>query len=479
MLQELVRLFEFWSGEKLSSSQELTQAGSNRRYFRLRSESKAVVGCYGKNLQENHAFIALSQHFEKQKLSTPQVLASSECGQYYLQQDFGDTSLFHLIAAGRESGVFSEEEKRALRKTISVLPQLQFEGDKGLDYSACYPQAEWGKSSIMWDLSYFKYYFLRPTFEDFNEEKLERDFTKLREILLNDKNSCFMYRDFQSRNVMWHEGEPHFIDFQGGRKGVPAYDVASFLYQAKANFSDELREELLQVYLENAAKYTEINAAEFRKSLPIYALLRSLQTLGAYGYRGYFERKAHFLQSVPFALANLKKMLDKGVLIDLQLTYLNQLLYRLIDLKQEQAIASKAKLHVDVVSFSYRVGLPEDASGNGGGFVFDCRCIHNPGREEQYRFFTGLDAPVSEYLDGNAQMQEFLQHAYALADTAVERYLARGFSHLQVSFGCTGGQHRSVYSAQHMAEHLHQKFAELEVRITHREQGLKFQISNS
>jgi aminoglycoside/choline kinase family phosphotransferase len=477
MLQGLVKLFELWSGVPPVSSTELTQAGSNRRYFRLRSADKTVVGCYGKNLQENRAFIALSQHFAKLGLNVPHVLATSECGRYYLQQDFGDSSLFHLIAAGRESGVFSPAEKDMLRTTIAALPQLQFGGDRGLDYSLCYPQAELGASTVMWDLSYFKYYFLRPAFEDFNEEKLERDFAKLSEFLLSEKNSCFMHRDFQSRNVMWHEDKPCFIDFQGGRRGVPAYDVASFLYQAKANFPDALRDELLQAYLESAAKYTRIAAADFKRKLPLYALLRSLQTLGAYGYRGYFERKVHFLQSVPFALANLKKMLDRGVLNDLQLTCLSRILYRLIEQKHEPVPASHAKLRVDVGSFSYRVGLPEDRSGNGGGFVFDCRCIHNPGREEQFKFLTGLDAPVSQYLDGNAQMQEFLQHACALADTAVERYLARGFSHLQVSFGCTGGQHRSVYSAQHLAQHLHEKFAEVEVAVTHREQKIKQVLS--
>ncbi len=473
MLYGLVKLFEFWSGERLVNSVELTQAGSNRRYFRLNSAGKTVVGCYGQNLQENACFIALSQHFAKLGLNVPHVLATSECSQYYLQQDLGSTSLFDLIAAGRESGIFSEVEKMALRKTIAALPQLQYDGGKGLNYSVCYPQAEFGADTIMWDLNYFKYYFLKPSIEDFNEEKLERDFARLCIFLSAEKNSCFMFRDFQSRNVMWHNDSPFFIDFQGGRKGVPAYDVASFLYQAKANFSEELREELLQVYLDSAAKYATIDAADFRKKLPLYALLRNLQVLGAYGYRGYFERKAHFLQSVPFALANLKKMLDKGVLSDMQLPYLNNILYRLIEVKQEHAPASQAKLRIDVTSFSYRVGIPEDVSGNGGGFVFDCRFIHNPGREEQFKFLTGLDEAVSGYLDGNEQMQNFLQHAYALADGAVERYLARGFSHLMVNFGCTGGQHRSVYSAQHMAEHLHQKFPEAEVVITHREQKIK------
>ncbi len=455
------------------SSRELTQAGSNRRYFRLCSASRKVVGCYGKNIQENHAFINLSQHFAKHGINVPHVLATSECGSYYLQQDFGDTSLFDVIANGRATGLFSDAEKAALRATIAALPCVQYEGAQGLDFSVCYPQAEWGATSIMWDLSYFKYYFLKPAIEDFDEEKLERDFAAFCRYLSAEKNSCFMYRDFQSRNVMWHDENPYFIDFQGGRKGVPAYDVASFLYQAKANFPADLREELLQAYLAGAAKYVRVDEANFRKSMQGYTLLRTLQVLGAYGFRGYFERKVHFLQSVPFALANLKMLLDTAMPDDLELPYLKNMLYRLVDLKQEPALPSRAKLRVDVCSFSYRVGLPDDASGNGGGFIFDCRSIHNPGREEQFKFLTGLDAPVREYLNGNGQMQEFLRHAYALVDGAVERYLARGFSHLAVGFGCTGGQHRSVYSAQRLAEHVHQKFPEAEVVVTHREQKIK------
>jgi aminoglycoside/choline kinase family phosphotransferase len=469
MLHNLSDIFELWSGERLLSSQELTQAGSSRRYFRLASATKAAVGCYGSNIRENMAFINLAQRFAAAQLPVPRVLATSECGKYYLQQDLGDTSLFQLIAAGRETGRFSPDEKAALSAAIAALPAVQYEGAQGLDYSSCYPQAEFGRNTVSWDLNYFKYYFLKPCLEDFDEATLEADFERLTEYFAAEKNTCFMYRDFQSRNVMWHEGKPYFIDFQGGRKGVPHYDVASFLYQARANFPDSLRGELLRAYLDRAARYAKVDAADFEQKLPAYALLRTLQVLGAYGFRGYFERKAHFLQSIPFALENLRSLLER--LPDgLKIPYLAATLQRLIAQKRPAAPQQPDRLRVQVLSFSYRCGLPSDSSGNGGGFIFDCRSIDNPGRLEEFRLLTGLDLPVAQFLDGNRQMTEFLHHAFALVDAAVERYLERGFLHLAASFGCTGGQHRSVYAAQRMAEHLRQKYPAAEVAVQHREQ---------
>lgn len=469
MLHNLADIFELWSGEPLLSSKELTRAGSNRRYFRLASAAKVAVGCYGSNVRENMAFINLAQRFAAMQLPVPRVLATSECGKYYLQQDLGDTSLFELIAHGRETGRFSPDEKAALCAAIATLATIQYEGAKGLNFALCYPQAELGRNTITWDLSYFKYYFLKPSVEDFDEAKLEADFERLTEYFSAEKNTCFMYRDFQSRNVMWHEDKPYFIDFQGGRKGVPHYDVASFLYQARANFPDSLRKELLQAYLERAARYANADAADFEQKLPAYALLRTLQVLGAYGFRGYFERKAHFLQSIPFALENLRSLLER-MPDGLEISYLRDTLQGLIAQKRPAAPQQPDTLRVQVLSFSYRCGLPNDNSGSGGGFIFDCRSIINPGRQEEFRLLTGLDLPVAQLLDSNERMGDFMQHAFALVDATVERYLERGFCHLMACFGCTGGQHRSVYAAQRMAEHLRKKYPQVEVAVTHREQ---------
>lgn len=469
MLHNLVNIFELWSGERLVSSKELTQAGSNRRYFRLTSAGKAAVGCYGSNVRENTAFINLAQHFAAAQLPVPRVLATSTCGRYYLQDDLGDTSLFQLIAAGRETGRFSPDETAALSAAIATLADIQYEGAQGIDYTLCYPQAELGRSAIMWDLSYFKYCFLKPSVEDFDEVRLEADFERLTEYFASEKNTCFMYRDFQSRNVMWRNSRPYFIDFQGGRKGVPHYDVASFLYQARANFPDSLRRELLQAYLKRAARYARADAADFEQKLPAYALLRTLQVLGAYGFRGYFEQKAHFLQSIPFALDNLSRLTDR-LPERLKIPYLRETLHHLAGRRRPEAPKQPNTLRVQVVSFSYRCGLPGDASGNGGGFIFDCRSILNPGRQEEFQLLTGLDSPVAQFLDGNRQMTEFMQHTFALIDATVERYLERSFRHLSVSFGCTGGQHRSVYAAQRMTEHLRKKYPQVEVAVRHREQ---------
>jgi aminoglycoside/choline kinase family phosphotransferase len=469
MLHNLVDIFELWSGERPVSSKELTPAGSSRRYFRLASAGKAAVGCYGSNVRENMAFINLARHFAAAQLPVPRVLATSACGKYYLQEDLGDASLFQLIAAGRETGRFSPDEKAALCAAIATLAAIQYEGARGLDYALCYPQAELTPSAIIWDLSYFKYYFLKPNAEDFDEAMLEADFERMAEYFSAEKNTCFMYRDFQSRNVMWRNNKPYFIDFQGGRKGVPHYDVASFLYQARANFPDSLRRELLQAYLERAARYAEADAADFEQKLPAYALLRTLQVLGAYGFRGYFEQKAHFLQSIPFALENLSSLLLR--LPDgLKIPYLSDTLQRLTAQKRPDAPGQPDTLRVQVCSFSYRGGLPRDSTGNGGGFIFDCRSIPNPGRQEGFRLLTGLDLPVAQFLNANRQMAEFMQHAFGLVDATVERYLERSFHHLMVGFGCTGGQHRSVYAAQRMAEHLRKKFPQVEVAVRHREQ---------
>lgn len=472
MLKGITGLFESWSGEDILGIDGLTQAGSNRHYFRLRTEGRSVVACYGENEQENNAFVALADHFHKQHLNVPQVYTISKDRKYYLQQDLGDISLFKLIEEGRTTGKFSEMEKNLLHTTIAELPNIQYLGGQGLDYSVCYPQQQFNRYTILWDLNYFKYYFLKPVLGEFDEVKLEQDFDSFASYVCSEENSCFLYRDFQSRNVMWHDDKPYFIDFQGGRKGVPYYDVASFLYQAKANFSDDLRAELLDTYFQSASQYVKFSSKDFKQKLQLFALLRSLQTLGAYGYRGYFERKAHFLQSVTPAIANLSRMLDSTFPKGLNISYLLKLLGQLVEKQTAQTKVLSNTLRVRVSSFSYLKGIPEDYTGNGGGFVFDCRSILNPGQQDKYKLLTGLDREVIEFIEQNDQMKDFLNNAYDLVDNAVERYLHRGFKSLMVNFGCTGGQHRSVYAAQHIAEHLHKKFPNIEIHLNHREQRI-------
>jgi len=465
---ELKRLYRLQTGTEASEVTELPSSGSNRRYFRLAGKT-SLIGVCGTSIEENAAFIYMGHHFRQQGLPVPEIYTNSDDKRFYLQEDLGDTLLFHAIEKGRQSSVFSPEERALLKKTIWMLPAFQYTGAQGFDFSRCHPQPEFDSRLVMWDLNYFKYCFLKATGLEFQEARLEDDFQQMCRMLLRDSEETFLYRDFQSRNVMIKDGEPYFIDFQGGRKGPVYYDVASFLWQAKARYPNELREELLGEYIQALRKYTDVNEAAFRNRLRQFILFRTLQVLGAYGFRGYFEKKPYFIQSVPYALENLRELLHEDYP---EYPYLCTILKQLIQLKQFSEEHRKRMLEVKIVSFAYKKGIPNDPSGNGGGFIFDCRAINNPGKYERFNHFTGLDEPVIRFLEDDGEITTFLGHVYSLVDASVKRYIDRGFTNLMVSFGCTGGQHRSVYSAQHLAEHLHQKY-DVKVRLIHREQNIE------
>ena len=480
----LSQLFSQATGKKAGEQVALTASGSNRRYYRIYSEDKQVslIGVQGTSRDENHAFLYMDEHFLSQGLNVPRVLAVSEDEMAYVQEDLGDTLLFNYIAEGRKTGVFCEAEKDMLRKTMRALAKFQVTGAQDFNFSVCYPQPEFNLRSIRWDLNYFKYCFLKATGLEFQEDKLENEFERLAYILLQQKRmNAFMYRDFQSRNVMVapsrenpDELVPFFIDFQGGRRGPVYYDVASFLWQAKANYHDELRHELIDIYLDELEKYMPVDREEFMATLRHFVLFRTMQVLGAYGFRGYFEKKPHFLQSIPFAIENLRRLLKNSA--D-DYPYLIQVLHEMTEMKQFKEVSVRKPLVVKVYSFSYKKGIPADDSGNGGGFVFDCRAVNNPGKYERYTYFTGMDEPVIKFLEQDGEILPFLDSAYKLVDASVKRYIDRGFRNLMVSFGCTGGQHRSVYAAEKMAEHLNTKFG-IEVQLIHREQNVE-RILNS
>jgi len=466
-MNELETLFKQQTHEKLLSKEELSASGSNRRYFRLESKNTSIIGVEGTSIEENIAFIEMAKHFYNQGLPVPQFLSQTPDGRFYIQEDLGDTLLFDYIAEGRKTGVFYEQEKEILRKTMRKLAAFQVLGAQDFNFSVCYPQPEFNERSILWDLNYFKYCFLKSTGLDFQENLLEDDFGKLSDILLRSQTNTFMYRDFQSRNVMVKDDEPYFIDFQGGRKGPLYYDVASFLWQAKAQYNNELREELLQIYLDALQELMSVDEADFREQLKHFVLFRTLQVLGAYGFRGYFEKKPHFLQSIPFALENLRSILKNEYSA---YPYLLQILKQMTELKQFREVSVRRPLVVKVYSFSYKKGIPNDDSGNGGGFVFDCRAVNNPGKYLRYAHSTGLDDSVKQFLEDDGEIIPFLEHAFEMVDASVRRYIDRGFSNLMVCFGCTGGQHRSVYSAQKIAEHISSTFG-VEVQLIHREQN--------
>ena len=466
--EQIKNLYRTYTGHEAEEVTELPSSGSNRRYFRLHGP-QTLIGVSGTSIEENRAFIYMADHFRQKGLPVPEVYAQSDDQSFYLQEDLGDTLLFDAIEKGRKSSVFDESEKTLLRQTITKLPEIQFMGSDGFDFSYCYPQEEFNQRSILWDLNYFKYCFLKATGMEFQENRLEDDFLKMSDVLLRNQSATFMYRDFQSRNVMIRDGRPWFIDFQGGRKGPVYYDVASFLWQAKAKYPEDLRQELLLDYIEALRKYMPVDEKYFLSQLRHFVLFRTLQVLGAYGFRGYFEKKPHFIQSVPFAIENLRQLLKQDYP---EYPYLCGLLRELTELKQFSDDLQRRTLDVKIVSFAYKKGIPNDPTGNGGGFVFDCRAINNPGKYERYNHFTGLDEPVIRFLEEDGEITVFLEHVYDLVDASVKRYLDRGFTNLMVCFGCTGGQHRSVYSAQHLAEHLHQKFG-VKVSLTHREQNIE------
>ena len=476
-MQTLRELYRTLTGKEAAEIKPLGSSGSNRHYYRISGDGAPVlIGVKGTSAAENRAFCYLSAHFGEKGLPVPKALIHSEDFIYYLQEDLGDQILFDRLAEGRSRGSWNEEEKALLRKVMSRLPDIQFRGAEGLDFSVCYPQPAFDRRMIGFDQNYFKYCFLKTSGLEFDEIRLDDDFRRMADILLEDEAETFMYRDFQARNVMLRDGEPWFIDFQGGRRGPVYYDIASFAWQARAGYDSALREMLIDTWLEAARPYASYDPSAFRSRLRHFVLFRTLQVLGAYGFRGRWERKPHFLQSIPHAIDNLRELLKTPFE---EYPYLCEVLRQLTELPEYNcpAAAPKAEespaLEVEVTSFSFRKGAPQDESGNGGGYVFDCRGMDNPGRYEPYKKLTGLDAEVISFLESRGEIQPFLARATELAASHVRNYISRGFTHLMLSFGCTGGQHRSVYSAQHLAEELHRQFPDIKIRLRHRELGIE------
>ena len=390
-MDTLIKLFTAYTNEEVIKTERITGSGSNRQYIRLIGSQTNCIGVIGESVQENEAFFYLANHFENKELPVPKVYAISADRRCYIQQDVGKISLFDVLSKRSRKKLFGFEEKGLLIETIRLLPHFQFKGADGLDFSRCFPVSDFDERSIYWDLNYFKYCFLKPSGIDFSEMELENDFAALSKKLLAQESNGFMYRDFQSRNVMINDKSVNFIDFQGGRRGPVYYDLASFVWQAKADYSDEERNILIDNYLEEASLFTKIDKRLFCQTLRHFVLFRTLQVLGVYGFRGYFEQKSHFLQSIPFALKNIAGLLQEGFP---EYPHLTEVLHELLDKLQNTVKVKPSDLLVTVFSFSYKKGIPEDQSVHGGGFVFDCRAIHNPGRYDEYKELTGLDEPV-------------------------------------------------------------------------------------
>jgi len=428
--------------------------GSGRKIIRLANEDRSAIGVLYDVREENVAFLEFSRHFRGHGLPVPEIYAEDLSQGAYLEEDLGDTTLFEFASNNRVGENLAPQAVDAYRKVVAVLPRFQIEAGHDLNYKVCYPRAVFDGQSIAWDLNYFKYYFLRLAGIPFNEQSLEDDFSRLTKFLLSADLDYFLYRDFQSRNIMLRDGHPFFLDYQGGRKGALHYDIASLLYDAKADLPPELRQQLLDRYIDRLADFIELEREVFMHHYYAYVYVRIMQALGAYGFRGFYERKAHFLQSVPYALKNLRWLLQH-VELPIPLPTLTDAFTRMVTSEKLQSLNfKKDNLIVRLFSFSFRRGIPKDETGHGGGFVFDARSIPNPGREERFKTLTGKDAPVIDYLNQQESVHQFLASVMSLVDASVHTYQGRGFTSLTVSFGCTGGQHRSVYFAEQVAKRL-------------------------
>ena len=470
-LELLSALFQKWSGEKASSVNKLPASGSAREYYRITGTRARAIGAINHDREENEAFIHFSSHFHEMGLAVPEIYLVDLDHHAYLQEDLGEVSLFDYIFQVRDNGDFPRSLVDIYKQVLTELQKFQISGARGLDYSVCYPRSSFDRQSMQWDLSYFKYYFLKLANIPFNEQLLENDYTTLINFLLSQQTGFFLYRDFQSRNVMLRDGKPYFIDYQGGRRGALQYDVASLLFDSKADIPPDIREELLSHYLTELEQYPEVDREAFRESYYSYVLIRIMQAMGAFGFRGFYEKKTHFLQSIPYALNDLKWILE-NVQFPIQIPALLKVYERLLTSTKMKRFRDKAgrksTLTVSINSFSYKHGIPDDPSGHGGGYVFDCRFITNPGKIDAYKTLTGKDKPVIDFLSHQPDVYEFLSNAFSLVDMSVDNYEERQFTHLMVSFGCTGGQHRSVYCAERLAEHLRESQS-VQVTLWHRE----------
>jgi aminoglycoside/choline kinase family phosphotransferase len=473
--EQIASLFKSISNKEISGIEKLPQSGGDRTYYRITTAGESFIAAYNTNIKENETFIYFSDHFAKANVPVPKVLAVNEEKIIYIQEDLGNNALLAVL----ETKEKTEEVKALYKKSLRALANMQINGDKDLDYTQCITSKEFGKQAILSDLLYFKYYFLDTLKVPYDKEQLVEDLEKLSAYLNNADHKYFMFRDFQSRNVMVKDEEVFFIDFQGGMKGALQYDVASLLWQAKADLSDEWKKELLQYYMDCVEEILQqpIDRIRFESQYNGYVLIRLLQVLGAYGFRGLFERKAHFLTSIPLALRNLKWFLqNKKVGIDvpeferiLGIVVEDEIIHRFEPIRANAA----TPLVVKINSFSFlKSGYPKDATNNGGGFVFDCRGILNPGRIQEYKTQTGRDKPVQDYLTDKTRMDEFLTGVFSVVDIAVEDYIKRDFENLAVNFGCTGGQHRSVYAADALARHLRNKYG-VKTEVKHIEQNFE------
>ncbi|MCL2414697.1 MAG: phosphotransferase [Bacteroidales bacterium] len=466
------QLFFFYANEPIEHIELLPKSGgSYRKYYRIKGKTKCCLGVENPDRKENSAFIDYTRQFEKLGLNVPKILAENIDENQYLIEDLGDETLYSYLVKYRIGRDFDEHLIETYKSVIRHLLKFQIEAGKKFDYTHAYPKAEFDKESMLWDLNYFKYHFLKLAKIPFDEYGLEKDFHAFANFLLTEPSEYFMCRDFQSRNIMLHNEEMYFIDYQGGRKGALQYDLASLLYQAKADIPHNIREQLLRFYIAELRNYQDVDEILFKKQYYGLVFIRMLQTLGAYGFRGFYEKKDHFLKSIPFAVDNLEYLFERFEFLT-ETPVLRDVITKIINnqnLRHQKKLSSN-NLMITINSFSFKKGsYPEDLSGNGGGFVFDCRGLPNPGRYEAYKALNGKDEPVKKYLEQHSEVADFIDNCYNVVVDSIQNYIARDFRNLQINFGCTGGQHRSVYCVEKFSKKILQNF-DMQIIVNHREQ---------
>ena len=462
------KLFEQWAGEKCRNKIQITANGSNRLYFRLEGETCSCIATVNENRRENEAFFFFARQLRERGVRVPQIYAVSADRTLYLQEDLGNVSLYSWLSSRKSNGIdVTDSMLKWYKKAIDALIFMQ-EHCSDIDFNAAYPRPCFDRQAIQWDLNYFKYYFLQLFHIPFDEELLEKDYRVLTDYLLEDDCNCFMFRDFQSRNIMIKDDELYFIDFQGARKGAPQYDLASLLYSSKSDVPDDVRLQLLDYYMEcKKQRDNNFDCNAFRMRFYAYTLTRMMQAMGAYGFRGVVEKKEHFVKSIPFAVNNLRKILS-SVELPIDIPHLTSVWRHITSL--EEYSKEDDKLTVSIFSFSYRKGIPFDKYGNGGGYVFDCRMLPNPGLYDEYKELNGRDPEVAAFFESYKEPERFLSQVQAIVGDTVETYQSRGYTRLMVCFGCTGGRHRSVYCAEQTAKFIRERY-DCNIFLHHVEQG--------
>jgi aminoglycoside/choline kinase family phosphotransferase len=457
-----------WVGKYPDEIKNLPISGSVRKYHRLSADNTKVIGVFSDHPAENIAFLSFTKHFRDKELNVPEIYYEDLENNVYLMEDLGDKILFDEVA-GRDKGKpFPSTLKSLYKKAIDHLVRFQIDGFDGLDLSVCVPRASFDRQSVLWDLQYFKYYALKLFNVPYDEQMLEEEFNLLADHLTRQEQNYFLYRDFQTRNILIHKDELYFVDYQGGRRGPLQYDLASILFEAKTDLPFELRQELLEYYIGKVSKRTSIDAGSFIEDYYHFVFIRIVQALAAFGLRGYVENKVLFLKSYPYAIKNLNWLISNN-LMRLAMPETLRCIHQILQLEELKNLAGEtSSLQVVINSFSYKLGMPRDMSGHGGGFVFDCRALPNPGRLPEFKNLTGSDRPVIQFLEQKEEVIDFLEHISYVIDHSITHYLSRGFNHLSISFGCTGGQHRSVYCAERLAEHIKNRHG-IEARVIHKE----------